>query len=239
MMIPASDRTSMLDATAPIGAQLIASLRARIVTGELTPGTRLSEQDIANDYGLSRQPVREAFIRLAGERLVEVRPQRGTFVCKIDAGEVEVSRFVREAVEADILRLAATHADAAAVAELERQVAAQERLARDGEGFMAADELFHRTLAEAAGRAGAWAHLQPIKMHMDRVRHLTAAELPLDRLVSQHRAIAAAVAAHDPDAAEAAIRTHLRGVLEDLPKIAAAQPDFFQPDAERTARGDM
>ncbi|MCP1168055.1 FCD domain-containing protein, partial [Limimaricola sp. ASW11-118] len=63
--------------------------------------------------------------------------------------------------------------------------------------------------------------------------------LPLDRLVSQHRAIAAAVAAHDPDAAEAAIRTHLRGVLEDLPKIAAAQPDFFQPDAERTARGDM
>ena len=237
MMIPASDRTSMLDATAPIGAQLIASLRDRIVTGELAPGTRLSEQDIATDYGLSRQPVREAFIRLAGEKLVEVRPQRGTFVCKIDANEVEVSRFVREAVEADIVRLAAERADTAIVAELERQIALQEQTADDGAGFMESDELFHRTLADAAGRGGAWAHLQPIKMHMDRVRHLTAAEFPLERLVGQHRAIVEAIAAQNPDAAEAAIRAHLRGVLDDLPKIAAAQPDFFQPDTERTVLG--
>lgn len=239
MMIPASDRTAMLDATAPIGAQLIASLRERIVTGELTPGMRLSEQDIATAYGLSRQPVREAFIRLAGEKLVEVRPQRGTFVCKIDAAEVEVSRFVREAVEADIVRLAAIEADAALLAELERQIAAQAQAEanNDGEGFMQLDELFHRTLAEIAGRAGAWAHLQPIKMHMDRVRHLTAIEFPLDRLVGQHRAIVAAIAAHDPDAAESAIRTHLRGVLDDLPKVAAAHADYFQPGAVRAARG--
>lgn len=237
MMIPASDRTSMLDATAPIGVQLIASLRERIVTGELAPGTRLSEQDIATDYGLSRQPVREAFIRLAGEKLVEVRPQRGTFVCKIDANDVEISRFVREAVEADIVRLAAEHADTATVAELKRQVALQEQTADNGAGFMESDELFHRTLAEAAGRSGAWTHLQPIKMHMDRVRHLTAVEFPLDRLVGQHRAIVAAIAAHDPDAAEAAIRIHLRGVLDDLPKVAAAHADYFQPGAVPAARG--
>ncbi|WP_341212958.1 GntR family transcriptional regulator [uncultured Limimaricola sp.] len=222
MTPPPSDRTLTLDATAPIGAQLIAHLRARIVTGELAPGTRLSEQDIATDYGLSRQPVREAFIRLAGEKLVEVRPQRGTFVCKIDAGEVEVSRFVREAVEADIVRLAATTANASFIEELERQIVVQEQTARDGTGFMEHDELFHRTLAEAAGCAGAWSHLQPIKMHMDRVRYLTAAKFPLDRLVSQHRAIVAAIASQDPDAAEAAMRAHLRCVLDDLPKIGGA-----------------
>lgn len=217
-----------LDASAPVGLQLIASLRARIVTGELTPGTRLSEQDIATGYGLSRQPVREAFIRLAGEKLLEVRPQRGTYVRKIDVAEVEVSRFVREAVEADIARLAARSADAAALAELRRQMADQAKAARDGgRSFVELDELFHRTLAEVAGRAGAWTHLQPIKMHMDRVRHLTAVEFPVDRLVGQHQAIVDAIAAKDPDAAEAAARTHLRGVLDDLPKVAEAHPDFF------------
>ncbi|MCZ4262069.1 GntR family transcriptional regulator [Limimaricola sp. G21655-S1] len=217
-----------LDASAPVGLQLIASLRARIVTGELTPGTRLSEQDIATGYGLSRQPVREAFIRLAGEKLVEVRPQRGTYVRKIDVAEVEVSRFVREAVEADIARLAARSADAAALAELRRQMADQAKAAQDGgRSFVELDELFHRTLAEMAGRAGAWTHLQPIKMHMDRVRHLTAVEFPVDRLVGQHQAIVDAITAGDADAAEAAVRTHLRGVLDDLPKVAEAHPDFF------------
>ena len=108
-----------------------------------------------------------------------MRPQRGTYVRKIDVSEVEVSRFVREAVEADIARLAAQGADAADVAELRRQVAEQAEAARDGgRSFVQLDELFHRTLAKIAGRAGAWAHLQPIKMHMDRVRHLTAAEIP-------------------------------------------------------------
>ena len=217
-----------VDASAPVGLQLIASLRARIVTGELIPGTRLSEQEIATSYGLSRQPVREAFIRLAGEKLLEVRPQRGTYVRKIDLVEVETSRFVREAVEADIAKLAAREADAAAVTELRRQMARQTEIAGSaGSSFVELDELFHTTLAEIAGRAGAWSYLQPIKMHMDRVRHLTAAEFPVDRLVGQHGAIVEAIAAHDPEAAETATRTHLRGVLDDLPKIAEAHPDYF------------
>lgn len=232
--------THELDATGPIGLQLIGNLRERIVSGELAPGMRLSEQDVARTYGLSRQPVREAFIRLAGEKLVEVRPQRGTYVRKIDRDEVEVSRFVREAVEADIARLAAEHADGAAIAELRHQMTHQAESAhRAGRAFMQLDDLFHRTLGEIAGRGGAWQHLQPIKMHMDRVRHLTAAEFPVDRLISQHGAVVEAVASGDPDAAEAAMRLHLRAVLDDLPKIAAAHPDFFiMPPQTRTARAD-
>ena len=224
-----AESTFSFNATAPIGVQLIASLRGRIVRGEIAPGARLSEQDIATAYGMSRQPVREAFIRLAGEGLVEVRPQRGTFVRKISTDEVEVSRFVREAVEADIVRLGAEHADDALVAELEAQLESQAAIPDDApQTFMQLDELFHRTIAEAAGKAGAWAHLQPIKMHMDRVRHLTAARYPHDRPIDQHRAIVRALAARDADAAEAALREHLRRVLDDLPAIVAAQPDFFE-----------
>ena len=74
--------------------QAAEALRNAILTGQLSPGTRLSEQEIADTIGLSRQPVREAFLRLAGEGLLEIRPQRGTFVSKITVAEVLDARFL-------------------------------------------------------------------------------------------------------------------------------------------------
>src|SRR5690606_41130352 len=64
-----------LDQSAPLGPQLYRILRQRIISVDLAPGSRLSEAEIAATYELSRQPVREAFIKLAEEGLLEVRPQ--------------------------------------------------------------------------------------------------------------------------------------------------------------------
>lgn len=224
------DKPATLEATAPIGIQLITDLRRRIVTGQLSPGSRLSEQEIAGTYGLSRQPVREAFIKLSVEKLVEIRPQRGTFVCRIDLNSVAQSQFVREAVEADLARIVAGKADPAWIDQLGAQVAEQARHLNEGAAiFIALDETFHRTLAQAAGKEGVWSHIQPLKMHMDRVRYLTAEELPLDPIVTQHREIVEALRRGDADAAEASIRTHLRVILEDLRKMAHIHPQFFEP----------
>lgn len=225
-MLP-SEETFAISMTHPIGGQLVASLRERIIRGDLPPGMRLSEKEIADAYRMSRQPVREAFIRLAGDGLVEVRPQRGTIVRKISTTEVENSRFVREAVEADLVKAAAVRASAADVAELRTEVARQAEV-QDPASFMLLDERFHRMLAEIAGRAGVWAHLQPIKMQMDRVRYMTIARFPLGRLVDEHGRIVDAIAASDADNAATAIRLHLKGILEDLPLIVAAQPDVFE-----------
>ncbi|CUH39898.1 putative HTH-type transcriptional regulator YdfH [Jannaschia seosinensis] len=231
------DRLATIEVTAPIGVQLTADLRARIITGALPPGTRLSEQEIAAAYGMSRQPVREAFIKLGAERLVEIRPQRGTYVSKINLSDVTHSQFVREAVEADIARAAARTARANTagakwVMDLRDQITEQtRRLSEGGEVFVKLDDRFHQTLAAAAGLAGVWSHIQPIKMHMDRVRHLTAEEFPLDHLIEQHRAVVEAVAAGDEAAAEASIRAHLRGVLSDLKAIAATLPTYFEAES--------
>lgn len=215
--------------TAPIGAQLIGILRDQIVTGALPPGMRISEQDIANSFGMSRQPVREAFIKLAAENLVEIRPQRGTFICKINLIEVSASRFVREAVEADIVKIVAGNVRPEIIADLRSQIKDQYKgIAKGGSEFVRLDELFHRSLAVAAGQESAWAHLQAIKMHMDRVRHLTAQELPLDRVIQQHEAIVDAIEAGDKARAEQMMRLHLRRVLDDLKAVAAALPDFFE-----------
>ena len=231
------DQTFELDNSLPIGSQLISALRAAIVTGALKPGTRLSEQDTASLYGLSRQPVREAFIRLAAERLVEIRPQRGTFVCRIDLRDVETSRFVREAVEADIVRSAARLANDATKEELKRHIDLQEKsLPQGGKVFMQLDEAFHRLLATAAQCGGAWYHIQPIKMHMDRVRYLTTLEFSLDHLVGQHRMIVDAICAGDEDSAETAIRQHLRNILADLKRIdPQLKKAFFTTSAKEPA----
>ncbi len=223
--------TESLDLGAAVGPQLFRALLDRIVRGDLVPGVRLSEVEIATAYGTSRQPVREAFIRLAESALIEIRPQRGSYVRRIDLAAVKAAQFVREAVESDIVKLAAQRATSSDSAELAAMLADQANVAalEDPQPFMALDEAFHRKLADIAGQGPGWDFLQPLKTQMDRVRHLSSRQLPRDILVQQHRLIVQAIAAADSTLAEMHMRDHLRRVLEDLPIVAAAQPDFFEP----------
>ncbi|HBQ31414.1 MAG TPA: GntR family transcriptional regulator [Ochrobactrum anthropi] len=208
--------------------QLYATLRAAIIDNALSPGIRISEADVAQQYGVSRQPVREAFIKLANEGLLEVRPQRGTFVAKISLQAVMDARFVREAVEADIVKLLAVSPDQTLVTELRAQLVCQEKLvggsARD---FMEADEIFHRTLAEGADKGKAWRVVVEMKAQMDRVRFLSSMHFPVDRLIAQHRAVVEAIAGGDALQAEQSMRGHLRGILSDLPVIEQERPEYF------------
>lgn len=217
-----------VDLAMPVGPQLYRLLHQRIIRNELAPGARVSESEIAAQYGLSRQPVREAFIKLAEDGLVEVRPQRGTYVRKISIVSVMDARFVREAIEADVVRLVARASDAALVRELRRQIDAQREVAgSDPRAFVPLDDRFHRTLAEAAGKPFGWRVIEGMKSQMDRVRQLSTLQFPMERLISQHSAIADAIAEGDADRAETAMRTHLREILKDLPVIRQNLPEFF------------
>jgi DNA-binding GntR family transcriptional regulator len=225
-----TDNFIRLDTKAPVGPQMFRLLRDRIVRGELEPNTRLSEVDIAALYGTSRQPVREAFIKLSEASLVEVRPQRGSFVSRIDMAAVRAAQFVREAVEADIVRRVAKQIEPAALGELYAILAAQTEAteADDPQPFMALDEAFHRKLAEIAGQGAGWNFLQPLKTQMDRVRHLSARQFPRQILVQQHKQIFDAIKSGDAATAEQKMRHHLRQVLQDVPSVAAAHPHFFE-----------
>ncbi|PPJ48392.1 GntR family transcriptional regulator [Rhizobium sp. KAs_5_22] len=228
MPVPPTEAAA-LEQSSAVGPQLYRLLRDRIVRGDLAPGARISESEIAASYKVSRQPVREAFIKLAEESLVEVRPQRGTYVRRISVPAVMTARFVREAVEADIVREAARRMTPDMLTALEANLSAQ-RTVVDGDDpsrFMELDEAFHRQLAEAAGQPAIWDILEDLKTQMDRVRHLSARQFPRERLIDQHAAVVAALRSGDPQVAEAEMRTHLRGVLTDLPAIAEAMPEFF------------
>ncbi|WP_269581163.1 GntR family transcriptional regulator [Roseibium sp. Sym1] len=218
---------SKLSTTEPIGAQLVSILRGRIIRNELQPGTRLSEAGIASEFDISRQPVREVFIRLAEEGLLEVRPQRGTIVPRISARMVEDARFIREAIEADVVKHAAAKFDRGQVAELDQLLEHQKR-AKDVHEFIELDDQFHRGLADGIGRAHAWNVIEALKAQLDRVRYLSLQQFPKAKLIEQHSAVIEAIRAGDPGQAEAAMRRHLNTIVDDLPVIAAEQPDHFE-----------
>lgn len=215
---------------ATVGYRVFRVIRQAIVQGRLQPGYPISEAELARQLGVSRQPVREAFIKLSDSGLVEIRPQRGTFVRLISRREVENARFIREAIEVAVARRAAEVADAQAVGKLMDLVDAQERCGGqpDQSAFLALDDEMHRTIANLADCDNAWRVVEDLKVQMDRVRFLSISDAtPVETIVAQHRAIVAAITARDPDGAAAAVRVHMREILNSLPILASAHASVF------------
>lgn len=213
-----------------MGTRVFDILRQAIVQLRLRPGDLLSEADIARQLGVSRQPVREAFIKLSEIGLVEVRPQRGTYVMLISIRQVQNVRFIREAVEFAVVRKAASEATPATMHIL-RQLLEKQREAgekSDHAEFLRLDEAFHQAIAELADCAYAWRTLENLKSQMDRVRYLSMADAtPFDILVGQHTAIVDSIERHAPDDAEAAMRAHLTEILKSLPRLAQSHRELF------------
>ena len=169
----------------PIGPQLHRILRERTVRNDLVSGSKTSESEIENSYSISRQPVCEAFIKLSEENLILIRPQRTTIIRKIDPNAVLEARFVREAIEADIVKILAEKSEPVVVRELRAQLEEQKKVMNDDPiRFILLDELFHRTLADAADKAGAWRFVEGLKAQMDRVRFLGSSLFSSARLGS-------------------------------------------------------
>jgi len=231
---PAADPPAALGQLAgPVGAHVRRVLESRIITNVLPPGERLSENDLALMLGVSRQPVREALIRLAEIGLVRVLAQRGTVVTRISVAQVRSARFLRAAVERAVIRQAAVEADAAAIAGMRALIEAQQAAEQEGDhaAFLQLDDRLHGSFAEAIGHDDVWRMLQGVKLHMDRVRYLSLPDAtPVSRLLAQHAAIVDAVAARDPDAAEAAMERHLAELLESLPRLMQRLPNYFEAD---------
>jgi len=219
------------DKSTPTRVQVYAALRDAIVRGELEPGRQLSENSLAERIGVSRTPIREAIGRLREDRLVETVPQLGTFVSRINPTAISDAQFIREALECAAIRLSAQVAKEADIAELEENLHRQER-AREGadlDAFYLLDDSFHHALCDLSRHPTVWTISQRAKSHLNRIRRLSL-EVPtyLPEMVDEHRRVVDAVVAQDPDAAELALRYHLRQVLRELPHLREQRPDYFE-----------
>jgi DNA-binding GntR family transcriptional regulator len=216
----------------PLGLQIFKELHRAIITLELTPGQSISVQEIATQIGVSRQPVREAFIKLAEAGLVTVIPKRGTYVRKISIQEVLGARFNREAIETAVAREAMEKLDQRDLDELQALINKQSEaaLADDRLKFIQYDDEFHKTICVLTGRLMAWEVVEADKAQMDRVRYLSPEFSNIQEYINQHKVILQAIRNRDSKALEKAVKEHLSGIIQILPIMAQRYQEYFEED---------
>jgi DNA-binding GntR family transcriptional regulator len=204
--------------TAPCSAagRAYAFVKERLLDGRYASGTLLSENELARRLGISRTPVRQAFLQLEAEEMLELYPRRGALVKPVSPSEADDVLEARLLIETHCARRAA--ADGAALAgALRESIAEQERaLLAGGAGFIVADRDFHRRIV-AANR-------NEILMHQydalrDRQQRMLATTIARDQpriaqFIAEHRQIADALERGDSSAAADLTVSHLRGAYE-------------------------
>lgn len=230
--MPVFDRLDSLS-TEPITPRVHREIRDAIIGLRLRPGQTVSEADVARQFGASRQPVHDAFLRLQSSGLLLVLPQRGTRVARISTKAVRNARIIRLAIETATVARACELRRPAALDALRANLDAQKaaRDAADTAGFHRTDDEFHRLIAVCGDLETAWTVIEDVKTNMDRVRFLSLPrETPVDTLIEQHKAIVAAVAGGDVEGGRRAIAGHLSEIDKSLPILEAEFPDLFDHD---------
>jgi DNA-binding GntR family transcriptional regulator len=208
------------------------TLRRKVLTLELRPGEALSENELAAVLHVSRTPVRESLILLAEEGFVQVFPQVGSFVSRVDPASVADAQFLREAVELAALDDIPSRLDTDVVEELRDNLAQQQKKDIDVEEFFSLDEKYHLGLLRLSGHERAWSTVASAKGHLDRARRL-GLEVSSPRVFAgQHGEILGAILEHDLTRARTLMRTHLRAVFADIEQIRARAPELFASNTE-------
>ena len=218
-----------LDRTRLAAPQVLEKLRDAILSLDLVPGTVLARQELADHFGVSQTPVREALLRLSEEGLVDVFPQHATLVSRIDIAAARQAHFLRRSIELELVHQLALDAPAGLVEQMKATIAQQAALSaaqRYGD-FVGADRAFHRLMYEAGGVPDLWEMVGRVSGHVDRLRRLhlpTAGKT--EAILRDHRAIVRGIEAKDPAAAQAALRKHLSGTLSAVDEICRQYPDY-------------
>lgn len=207
-------------------------LREDILTLRLRPGDKLSEADVAAQFDVSRQPVRDAFSRLANLDLLLIRPQRATEVKRFSMREIVKSRFVRAAIEAEVLRRAAALCDAQGGDLLDDALSLQDQAIKEGdvEKFGTLDYAFHQTICQIAQVEFAFDIIMAEKSKVDRLCLLSLSkENRMPDLLLDHQALAQAVKTHDAEKAVEVGMLHLARLDDTIEAISATNADYFEP----------
>lgn len=196
-------------------------IRSMIITLELEPGSLISESALMSTLKMGRTPIREALRSLANEKLVEVYPRRGMFVCRVDVANLSQLSETRAVLEIKAAELAATRstpADQEITKALIKEINAIKG-DLDMPTLIGLDQRIHHHIYQcthneflASALDNYYAHALRIWfLALDRVEHLADA-------IIEHRALLEAIASNDPKAASKAMKEHVEGFESEIRK---------------------
>ncbi|MFG6332176.1 MAG: GntR family transcriptional regulator [Lachnospiraceae bacterium] len=205
-----------------------------IINLELPPGSALSENELSLALRLSRTPVREALIEMGRLGLVEIIPQKGSFVTRIDYELIEESKFMRLSLENSVLRLICGQGISEESMERIRHcMAAQKTTAETCTDYgimMQLDKEFHRLLFASVGKLRTHEFLQTQMVHFDRLRTLayeTLKKAKVDQMINDHENVLYALEKRDGELAEMVMTRHLTRHEIDKKELDNYCPDYF------------
>lgn len=218
------------DRSRPLAIQVYETLLNAIVDQHLAPGVAIQKEEVGKILGVSRTPVTEAIAKLTEDRLVEVFPQRGSYVTKIRIEDVQESAFIRQALEVAIARQVAEHHTDDMIEALTRNLRYQKVCIEDGDlkAFYQLDEEFHQLLCEFTGFGRLKRVIEGAYAQLARVRKLLLPSpgRPEDTH-REHQAILEAIRSGDGDAAAKAMKEHVGKVVALIETVHRQQPDLF------------
>ncbi|TDQ42625.1 GntR family transcriptional regulator [Aureibacillus halotolerans] len=214
-----------------IGEFTYDTLKNKILTLELRPGQKISENEIARKLDVSRAPVRDSFVKLAQEKLLDIYPQSGTVVSLIQLDYVEEGRFVREHIERAIVKQACEVLSEDHLFQLESNLMMQELCEKKGNHskLFELDNEFHKLLFYGCGKIRTWEMMEFMNSHFNRLRQLRVfSTLEWSEIIAQHKHIYELIKQKLPDQADQRMSDHLRLVFFEKDCLVARFPDYFK-----------
>lgn len=204
-------------------------IKDNIIRLELSPGSLISENELAAEMGLSRTPVREALIELSKVKIIEVHPQKRSVVAPIDCDLVEEACFLRHILECEVIKLVCDMATQEDIEVLRENIRLQNfYLGNNYESLMNLDNDFHAMLYSIAKKTQVYDMMRNLSIHFDRVKHIALVSVTNSKIVADHEALLALIEAKDKESASDLIKKHLERYSIDTEVIRKTHPQYFK-----------
>lgn len=206
------------------------TLKTGIMTLQLPPGTTMSTQEMADRLNVSRTPVREAFLRLQEEGLLDVVPQRNTTVSRISLKRFDEERFIRESLEVAVVEYFMRLCKPEHFAHLhemiqQQQICCDEKRYVD---FVDLDDEIHKYIFDVADQRLAWQTIKNVTSHYRRIRVLTVQmKDTMARTVEQHELLVKLMEEGKVEAVKKELLSHVRKIHWEKAALLEQYPDYF------------
>jgi len=206
-------------------------LYEEIVNLDLLPGSKISEAEVSRRFEVTRQPVRDAFKRLGNLDLLEIRPQRATVVRRFSLDEIANTRFIRLALELEIIEAACKNWTDVNALTLQTNLAEQKAALDAGETdtFHTLDYAFHELICTLSGNPMAFDTIAQCKQKVERLCVLSLThDHASASILDDHSAIADALASGSVAQARKAVRLHLSRLEDTIAEVHQQHAGYFQ-----------
>lgn len=205
-------------------------IKSNIVSLDLKPGSMLSEKEIADELKVSRTPVREALIELSKINIVEIYPQKGSFIAKIDHDLVKEARDLRLIVENSLVEIACDIATEEDIFRLEENIKLHEFYLEQSmnDKQLELDNEFHYMLYRLCNKKMTYDLISSMLTHFDRVRQLSLVVIKDKNIISDHKQLVEAIRNKNKELARSVLTKHLTRYVVDEKELRIKYSDYFK-----------